>query len=147
MYRNRPGGVFTFVGTVAAPRAPGVTEAWTVAAAVAMGLLAWRRRLRPALVGAVALVGAFAVVGYYAAWHGDALEVYRHALSAAVQLRIALWIATALVVDALVGGQSRSDVRVPQNAELHQEQHQGAPRDEPAGAVADLGADGGEPAR
>ena len=140
VYRNRPGGLFTVAGTVGAPRAPGVTEVWTVAAAVALALLAWRRRVRPALAGAVALIGAFAIVGYYAAWHGDALEVYRHALSAAVQLRIALWVVTALVVDALMTRRADSDVRVPEDADLDQEEHEGAPRDQPAGAVADLGA-------
>ena len=50
----------------------------------------------PDINGRDAFAGVLAVVGYYAAWHGDALEVYRHALSAAVQLRIALWIATEL---------------------------------------------------
>jgi hypothetical protein len=144
VYRNRPGGLFTVVGTVGAPRPPGLTEAWTVAAACALALLAWRRRVRPALAGAVALIGSFAIVGYYAAWHGDALEVYRHALSAAVQLRVTLWIVTALVVDALATGGADSDVRVPEDADLDQEEHEGAPGDQPARAVADVGAYDGE---
>ena len=113
VYRNRPGGVFTVVGTFGAPRSPGFTEAWTVVAAVAFAFLAWRRRIRPALVAAVALIAGFAVIGYYAAWHGDALEVYRHALSAAVQLRIALWIATALVIDAIAIGPTGTETLEP----------------------------------
>ena len=41
-------------------------------------------------------------------------------------------------------GPTASDVRVPEDADLDQQQHQRAPRDEPAGAVADAGAEGGE---
>ena len=50
------------------------------------------------------------------------------------------------LVGAASGAAQPSDVRVPEDADLHEQQHQGAPRDEPAGAVADLRPDGGEPA-
>jgi hypothetical protein len=113
VYRNRPGGLYTAIGSIGGPRAPGVTEVWALAAGIGLAVVAIRRRVRPAVAGVVALTGAFALVGYYATWHGDALEVYRHALSAAVQLRIALWIATALVVDAIVVGPAGSETLEP----------------------------------
>jgi hypothetical protein len=145
-YGNRPGGPFSAIGAIAAPRSPLIAELWAVAATIALVVLAVRRRVKPALAGAVALVGALAVAGYYAAWHGDALEVYRHSLSAAVQLRIACWIVTALVVDAIAASRS-SDVGVPEDADLDREQHERAPAEEPAGALADAGANAAERAR
>jgi len=110
VYHNRPGGPFTVIGAIAAPPFPALIEIWIGAAALALVVLVVRRRVSPAIAGVVGLVGLFAVAGYYAAWHGDALEVNRHALTAGVELRIACWIATALVVDALVTSvQARSD--------------------------------------
>jgi hypothetical protein len=65
------------------------------------------------LLGVAALTGGLAIVGYYTAWYGDALEVYRHALSAAVELRLALWIVTIVVIDTLAerGSSARRDSR------------------------------------
>jgi hypothetical protein len=140
VYGNRPGGPFSVIGWVAAPRSPALVEVWAGASAVALGVLAFRRRVRLALAGALALAGGLAVVGYYAAWYGDALEVIRHSLSAAVQLRLVCWIVTALVVDAIASGR-RSDVCAPEDADLDREQHQRTPRGEPTHAGADTGAD------
>jgi hypothetical protein len=139
VYGNRPGGLYTVIGAAAVPTSPVLGEVWAAAAAIALVVLLVRRRVRPAVAGAIALAGIVAVAGFYAAWHGDALEVHRHALSAAVQLRIVVWIVTALVVDALVTP-SRSDVRVPEQADLHEEQHERAPHDEPTGASTDASA-------
>jgi hypothetical protein len=135
-FHNRPGGVFTAIGTVAAPRSPALSELWAAASAVALVLLVLRRRVRPALAGVVGLVGALAVVGYYAAWHGDALELVRHSLSAAVQLRIAGWIVVALVIDA-IALRRRSEVPVADDADLDHEEQERAPRGEPVDAGAD----------
>jgi hypothetical protein len=139
IYGNRPPGVFSAIGAVAGPRSPALAERWAGASAVALALLVIRRRVRPALAGAAGLVLGLSVLAYYAAWYGCALEVIRHSLTAAVQLRLACWIMTALVVDAIAGARA-SEVGVPQDADLDREEHESAPRDEPAGAVADPGA-------
>jgi hypothetical protein len=47
------------------------------------------------------VLAALAVPSYYLAWHGDALELDRHSLSAAVELRLALWITTLVAADRL----------------------------------------------
>jgi peptidoglycan/LPS O-acetylase OafA/YrhL len=51
------------------------------------------------------------------------------------------------LVRAAPGAPPVSDVRVPEEADLHQQQHHGAPHGEPAGAVAELGPDGSQPSR
>ena len=131
VYGNRPGGPFTAVGAVAAPRSAAVVQLWAVASAVALVVLAVRQQVRRSLAAALGLIGALAVAGYYAAWYGDALELNRHALSAAVQLLIACWIVTALVIDAIVRRAPVSEVRVPEDADLDDEEHQRAPAGEP----------------
>jgi hypothetical protein len=142
VYGNRPGGPFTAIGAVAAPGSPAVVGTWAAASAAALVVLVARRRVRGALAAAVGAVGGLAVAGYYAAWYGDALELNRHSLSAAVQLLVACWIVTALVVDALATRGRRSEVRVPQDADLDEQEHQGTPADEPVRAGADSGAHG-----
>ena len=68
-----------------------------------------------------------ALAGYYAAWHGDALEADRHALTSAVQLRIALWLGIAFVLDLLMRARRRRHtVGVPGEADLDGEEHHGA---------------------
>ncbi len=127
-YRNHLGAPFSVVGAVAAPRPAPVAEVWLLLAAVALVALAWRRAVSRALAGSIAATGLLALLAYYAAWHGDALEVYRHALSATVQLRITMWIVTVLVVDALVArGRARSTIEVPDEADLDEDEHERAP--------------------
>lgn len=127
LYHNRPGGPFTAVGVIAAPRAQRVLEVWTGAAAVVLLVLVLRRRVGRPLGGVIGLVGLFAVAGYYAAWYGDALEVNRHALTAGVQLRVWCWIVTALAVDAAVASARRSEVQEPEDDELDEHEYQRAP--------------------
>ena len=80
------------------------------------------------------LLLALAGAAFYASWHGDALEADRHALTAAIQLRIGLWIATVLVVDVLAGrrlpGARRSMEGGPGEGALDREQERGAPDDD-----------------
>jgi hypothetical protein len=142
VYGNRPGGPFGAVGAVAAPRSPGVVEIWAAASAAALVVLAVRRRVRWPLAATLGLVGVLGVAGYYAAWYGDALELHRHSLSAAVQLLISCWIITALVVDVVAGRPRESEIGMPDDADLDGEEHEGAPADEPARASPDAGAHG-----
>ena len=102
VYRDLPGAPVRAVGAVATPHSGLLTEIWTLAAAVALGLMFWKRSVPRRLLGVAALGIVFAVLGYYAAWYGDVLEVYRHSMSAAVQLRLALWIVTVLAIDAVI---------------------------------------------
>jgi hypothetical protein len=103
--------------------------------------------VRRSVLGAVALAGLFAIAGYYAAWHGDALEVYRHALSAAVELRLTLWIVTALTIDALVARRVGSAIGVPGEAHLDREEQRGAPGDDQQHGETGAAAGRGEHAR
>ncbi len=88
-----------WVGELAWPWVPAIAAVWAIAAFVA--LVAFARRVSPA-AAAVALVAAVTGVGgFMLSWHGDALEVPRHGLTAAVQFRLAVWLATILVLDAV----------------------------------------------
>jgi hypothetical protein len=75
-------------------------------AVVALLLLAWaRRRGRLALDAATAPLIVLAATVYplwVVVWHGDAMEIQRHALVATVSLRLALWGALAVGVDRWV---------------------------------------------
>jgi hypothetical protein len=94
------GPVFRVIGSIGMPSSQGLVEIWIVAALLAAIALARRRRNRVLLV-TVALSTLLLVVHYLVDWHGDALELDRHAIAAAVQLRVVLWIVTALVVDEI----------------------------------------------
>ena len=133
VYRNRPGGPFTVIGALAAPPPAVVTEVWSVLAVLAVAELLRRRGARRSVLGAVALAGAFAGAGYYAAWHGDALEVYRHSLSAAVELRLTLWIVTVLALDARLTRRTVSAVGVPAEADDDHEEQGARARDHDEG--------------
>jgi hypothetical protein len=103
VYRNHPAGPFRVIGAIAAPRSGTFTEIWTLAAVVAVGLMSWKRPASRRLLGVAALALGLAVLGYFAAWYGDVLELYRHSLSAAVELRLALWLVTVLAIDSIAG--------------------------------------------
>jgi len=129
VYRVQPRGVFGLLGGLATPTGvPGI-ELWALAVALALGWCVARGRRR-SLAACIALVLVLAVAGFYAAWHGDALEADRHALTSAVQLRLALWIGVAFVLDLLLARSGASAVGVPREAELDREEHQGHPSDE-----------------
>lgn len=101
VYHDEPRGPFRVIGALAFPGNAVLVEIWIAAGLVAAFLL-WRRRDgRPMLV-ALSVVGGLVVPAFLAAWHGDVYEVDRHSLSAAVALRIVLWILTALAVDAAI---------------------------------------------
>lgn len=71
-----------------------------VAALVLVGWAIARGGLRlDATTTPFAIVGATIVPTMILAWHGDAMEMQRHALVAMVLLRVVLWAALALAVD------------------------------------------------
>jgi hypothetical protein len=100
-FQNEPRGVYTVVGSVGFPGSPVLVEVWLgLAAIAAVALVASRRRA--SLLAATAVVALLVVPHFMVAWHGDALEMDRHSLAAGVQLRIVLWIVTALAFDAVL---------------------------------------------
>jgi hypothetical protein len=108
LHHDEPRGGFRVIGAIAFPENIVLVEVWIGAALVAATML-WRRRYRRDALAAVGVLAVLVVPAYLAAWHGDALEADRHSLSAAVQLRIVLWIITAMTLDAVVsrsGGQA-----------------------------------------
>lgn len=98
---DEPRGPFTIAGSLGFPGSPVLVEVWIGLAAIAAGALA-RRRDRRSLLTAAALLALVIVPHYLVVWHGDALEIDRHSLGAAVQLRIVLWVITALALDAVL---------------------------------------------
>ena len=131
-YHIQPRGLYNVIAWGVAPHSIPFTELWLLAVALALGWCWWQRRSRRPVVMVVGLALLLSIVGFYASWHGDALEADRHALTAAIQLRIALWIGTVLVVDALIARTraGRSGVRVPGEADLDREEHGRAPSDD-----------------
>lgn len=133
IWKLDPPPIYGVVGTVGWPRSKALVGLWVTAAVIAYLVLAVRRQVRPPVVLVIGLTGVLAVAGFYAAWHGDALEVDRHSLTAAVQLRVTLWLVTALAVDAVVSRMSRtraaresgSEVEGPQQAELDEGEQPG----------------------
>jgi hypothetical protein len=105
LYNVDGGPVFRVIGSIGMPSSQGLVEVWIVVAMLAAIALAIAQRRRgrsdPVLLVTVGLSALLCVVHFLVAWHGDALELDRHCIEAAVQLRIVLWIVTALVVDAL----------------------------------------------
>ena len=98
-YYIEPRGAFLYVGKVGFPEVRPLLDAW-VCLALLTGALLWiRRRDRPLLL-ATGVFALLVVPHFLVAWHGDALELDRHIISAAVQLRIALLIVTAMAFDA-----------------------------------------------
>ena len=101
IYHNEPRGAFVVIGALAMPGNVVLVEIWMAAALVA-ALVIGRRRSRRPMVVAAGVVAALVVPAFLAAWHGDALEVDRHSLGAAVQLRIVLWVVALLALDRFV---------------------------------------------
>jgi hypothetical protein len=96
-----PRGAFLYLGKVGMPQSQPVIEIWIgLAAVAAVGL--YRRGRDRALLLAMALSTVILVVHYLLAWHGDALEIDRHTISAAVELRIVLWVITAMTLDEVL---------------------------------------------
>ena len=129
-YHIQPRGPYGVLGWIGAPRSIPFTEVWSLAVALALGWCWWRGRRR-GLVFAVGVTLVLAVAAFYASWHGDVLEADRHALTAATQLRLALWIGTALVIDQIAtrrGGGRSVDVRG--EADLDEQKGDAAPGDE-----------------
>jgi hypothetical protein len=101
LYYTEPGGAFVYVGKVGMPQSEPVVEVW-IGAALLAGLALWRLRRDRALLLATGVVAFLVIPHFMVAWHGDALELDRHIIGAAVQLRIVLWIVTALALDAVL---------------------------------------------
>jgi hypothetical protein len=98
IYHDEPRGGFRIIGAVAFPGSPVLVEVWLLVAAGCV----WVYRRDRRFVLSIAVLAALAVPSYYLAWHGDALELDRHSLSAAVELRLALWITTLVTSDRLL---------------------------------------------
>jgi hypothetical protein len=111
VHRVVPPGVYEWTRVVGFPAVPGAVGVATLAAIAALVGLGVRRRDEPGVVAVVGLVLTLAVAGYYAAWHGDALEIDRHALTAAVQLRLGIVAAAALAVDVALARLQREPAR------------------------------------
>jgi MYXO-CTERM domain-containing protein len=105
-YHVDPGPAAGVVGAVAMPESRAGVEIWIGLAALAAVVLVRRRRDRALLVTA-GLSAVICVVHFLVAWHGDALELDRHIIAAAVELRIVLWIVTALALDELLSSRTR----------------------------------------
>lgn len=99
LYHDEPRGAFRAIGAIAFPGNAVLVEAWMGAALVAALVVGRRRDRRRALV-VVGVVAGLVVPAFLTAWHGDVYEVDRHSLSAAVQLRIVLWVVAAITVDS-----------------------------------------------
>jgi hypothetical protein len=75
---------------------------WAALAALGVIILILRRRLSAKdrrIAWTTAVIGALVVPHALAVYHGDALEVSRHAVTLAAQARIVVWIATMLLFD------------------------------------------------
>jgi hypothetical protein len=99
IFHNDPPNPYGWLGTIGWPGSRLIAEVWLAGAAAVIAVVAVRRPARRPFAGALAVLGVVAVAGYYAAFHGDALEVPRHALTSAVALRIVAWTALALAID------------------------------------------------
>jgi hypothetical protein len=122
LYHDDPRGGFRVIGAIAVPGNMVLVEAWIGAALVAAAALARRRDRRNVMV-AIGASALLVVPGFLAAWHGDALEIERHSLSAFVQLRLVLWIVALLAVDAVL--ERRASVEVGAQPDPHVAQEEG----------------------
>jgi hypothetical protein len=88
-----------FVGGIGFPYRPGLVLGWSFLAFVAYAIefrkMRGTERRVAYIVFAIALI---AIPHAWAVWHGEALELNRHAIGVMVQLRIATWIMTATVL-------------------------------------------------
>ena len=97
-YDIEPQGLFRALGALGFPGSVVLVEVWAAGAVLAAVAFARTRTRRP-LVTAIAVTSGLAIVSFVLSWHGDALETDRHSLSAAVELRIALWVVAAITLD------------------------------------------------
>lgn len=107
--RNAPPAVYAAVGAAGLPPVTWLGELLLLASGVALVVLATARRAHGGVLAVVATTMVLAVAGFAAAYHGDALEIDRHSLTSAVQLRIGVWLTLGLVLDAVL---TRSRVEV-----------------------------------
>jgi hypothetical protein len=98
LHHDDPRGAFLVIGAIAFPGNVVLVEVW-IGVGLLAAAMAGRRRSRRRVVIVVGTMALLVVPAFLAAWHGDALEVDRHSLSAAVQLRVVLWIAVLIAVD------------------------------------------------
>ena len=101
LYHVEPRGPFRVIGALAFPANEVLVEVW-IAAAFVTAVVLWRLRNRRRAVLTLIVLAALVVPAFLAAWHGDVFEADRHSLGAAVQLRIVLWVFTALALDAAI---------------------------------------------
>ncbi len=136
IFHNGPPDPYGWLGSIGWPGSRLVAEIWLAAAAAVIVVVGVRRPDRRPFVCALGFLGVIAIAGYYAAFHGDALEVPRHALTSAVALRIVAWTAFALAIDEF-GPASVGPASVVEAVDPHEderEDHGFRPNDEAAGA-------------
>ena len=106
----RPGPITRAIGGLGLPPFR-ITAAWAALASVGLAMALWfGDRARRGLGCTILAIGCIVIPHALAAFHGDALELARHSLGAAVQARIFVWTATAFAIDAFVMRRRQSQV-------------------------------------
>ena len=98
----RPDPIARTIGRLGLPSFR-ITAAWAAIATTGLGIALWvgnrtRRRIGFTILG----IGFIVIPHALAAFHGDALELARHSLGAAVQARLFVWAATAYAIDEYI---------------------------------------------
>ena len=76
-----------------------VTVVWAVLAMVGLGVVAALDRARRRVCTVIFACGFIVIPHALAVFHGDVLELARHSVSVAVQARVVVSVATAIVID------------------------------------------------
>ncbi len=99
----RPGALYGILGALVFWRVVPIVVLWCVLALAGAWWCVRRRRDDRMVVAALAAVVVTGVGHAMLAYLGDVLEVGRHSLSANAQIRIGLWVLTAIITDRLLG--------------------------------------------
>ena len=105
------------IETVVFPRSPRVLIGWLGALALALAVTV-RKRGWPRAANLPTALILLTYPHLWAVWSGDAFDVTRHALTASVQLRLGLWLASVAVLDAWLPGRSGAEPPVLDAATL-----------------------------
>jgi hypothetical protein len=89
------------IESIVYPRSPWIVLAWLVGVLVALAA-ALRAGMRVRLAGIALALLALAYVHLWVVWTGDAVELERHGLVAALQIVLGLWLLSLSLIDALL---------------------------------------------